>query len=171
MRMIAVYKKFLLMLGVTVLLCLSASVVWSEQLNKLNGINLICKCEKECESVNFIENTKNNIKGFSFLNNKIMPHNINFKMDNYIYEHGELTDFYTHPFAIEFGIGKHDSYIIDRKNLFLTITKIGKSNSNLKQRLFKCKKIIDNSIFIKEFSELIKIQQKQFNIITDKNKL
>ena len=28
--MIAVYKKFFLMLGVTVLLCLSASVVWSE---------------------------------------------------------------------------------------------------------------------------------------------
>ena len=31
MTMIAVYKKFFLMLGVTVLLCLSASVVWSEQ--------------------------------------------------------------------------------------------------------------------------------------------
>ena len=35
MTKIAVYKKFFLMLGVTVLLCLSASVVWSEQLNDL----------------------------------------------------------------------------------------------------------------------------------------
>jgi antitoxin component YwqK of YwqJK toxin-antitoxin module len=32
--MIAVYKKFFLMLGVTVLLCLSASVVWSETIQK-----------------------------------------------------------------------------------------------------------------------------------------
>ena len=33
--MIAVYKKLLLMLGVTVLLCLSASVVWSETMSGL----------------------------------------------------------------------------------------------------------------------------------------
>ncbi len=33
--MIAVYKKFFLMLGVTVLLCLSASVVWSETMDDL----------------------------------------------------------------------------------------------------------------------------------------
>ena len=155
----------------TVLFCLTSSVGWSEQLNELNGISLICKCEKECKSTNFVENTKSNIKGYSFLNNKIMPHNINFKMDNYIYEHGELTDYYTHPFAIEFGIGKHDSYIIDRKNLFINMIKIGKSNSNFKQKLFICKKFIDNSIFIKEFLEIIKIQQKQFNTLTDKNKL
>ena len=39
--MIAVYKKFFLMLGVTVLLCLSASVVWSESMDDLvkrNGV-------------------------------------------------------------------------------------------------------------------------------------
>jgi antitoxin component YwqK of YwqJK toxin-antitoxin module len=35
MTMIAVYKKFFLMLGVTVLLCLSASVVWSETMDDL----------------------------------------------------------------------------------------------------------------------------------------
>ena len=33
--MIAVYKKFFLMLGVTVLLCLSASIVWSETMEDL----------------------------------------------------------------------------------------------------------------------------------------
>ena len=47
-HMIAAYKKFFLMMGVTVLLCLSASVVWSKtkliplheyisSLDKLNG--------------------------------------------------------------------------------------------------------------------------------------
>ena len=39
--MIAVYKKFFLMLGVTVLLCLSASLVWSETIKDLvkrNGV-------------------------------------------------------------------------------------------------------------------------------------
>ena len=39
--MIAVYKKFILMLGVTVLLCLSASIVWSETMDDLvkrNGV-------------------------------------------------------------------------------------------------------------------------------------
>ena len=33
--MIAVYKKFFLMLGVTVLLCLSVSVVWSKEVATL----------------------------------------------------------------------------------------------------------------------------------------
>ena len=39
--MIVVYKKFFLMLGVTVLLCLSASIVWSETMDDLvkrNGV-------------------------------------------------------------------------------------------------------------------------------------
>ena len=39
--MIKVYKKFFLMLGVTVLLCISASVVWSETWDDLverNGL-------------------------------------------------------------------------------------------------------------------------------------
>ena len=34
--MIAVYKKFLLFLGITILLCLSASIVWSETMADLN---------------------------------------------------------------------------------------------------------------------------------------
>ena len=50
--MIAVYKKFFLMLGVTVLLCLSASVVWSETKN------LQCKSEKSDFTLNFVLNTK-----------------------------------------------------------------------------------------------------------------
>jgi len=36
--MITVYKKFFLMLGVTVLLCLSASVVWSETMDDLKEL-------------------------------------------------------------------------------------------------------------------------------------
>ena len=43
--MIAVYKKFFLILGVTVLFCLSASVVWSE--TKLISLNeYISKLDK-----------------------------------------------------------------------------------------------------------------------------
>ena len=43
--MIAVYKKFFLILGVTVLFCLSASVVWSE--TKLIPLNeYISKLDK-----------------------------------------------------------------------------------------------------------------------------
>ena len=40
-EVITVYKKFFLMLGVTILLCLSASVVWSENIDDLvkrNGV-------------------------------------------------------------------------------------------------------------------------------------
>lgn len=159
------------MLGIIVIFCLSASLVSSKQLNKFDGVNLICKCKKECQSTNIVDNTKSNIKGFSFIKNKILPHYINFKMDNFIYEKGELTDFYTHPFAIEFGINEHDHYVINRRNLFLTIDKFGQSNSNFKQKLFKCTKIFGNPVFFNEFFEIIKKKQKEFNILTDNNKI
>ena len=42
--MIAVYKKFFLMLGVTVLLCLSASVVWSKSDNNKYEVMISLEC-------------------------------------------------------------------------------------------------------------------------------
>ena len=77
--MIVVYKKFFLMLGVTVLLCLSASVVWSETIDDIRWRDGIAY--KKFTDIPFsgkvngqekgsLKNGKKEGKWFTYYNNK-----------------------------------------------------------------------------------------------------